>query len=129
MKTDPPFDENHFYLDATFISSLKSFIENNRTQPEAIKPEIVHQFETILVLTFISEKAVEGNLCFANNKEMQTEFKQTFNSTAIYNYIFAFYQSTIYNDNLKIPYPKDSETFWKFVELGFELHKNQDKKI
>ena len=104
MKTAITFDENHFYT----------------TKIELITPEIIQQFKTKLGLSYISENSIEGNLCFANNSELRQEFKLTFTNNDILNYINAFCDESMNNATYKIPYPKDTLTFWKCVETGFK---------
>ena len=125
MKTDSSFDENYFYIDPNFIASVKSFSKNkgqlSNHKFEAIQPEIILQFETKLGLFYISEKTSEGNLCFSNHEEIRADFKQTFTKIDILNYINAFLHLPINKDLLKIPYPKDTKTFWELVKKGYNM--------
>lgn len=125
MKTDPSFDENYFYIETNSIASVEFFSKNNaqfaNDKSHALKDEIVRQFEIKLGLSYLSEKTPQGNLCFVNNKEMRSDFKQTFTKIDILNYISAFLHLPIHKDFLKIPYPKDTKAFWELVKSGAEI--------
>ena len=95
-----------------------------------VNPEIVSKIATQLGLTFVPEKEPEGNVCMANNDEVRTEYKQTFAPIDILDYIYAVLHSSNYREKYKeflkidfpkIPYPKDSKTFWDLVALGKQI--------
>ena len=97
-----------------------------------LNSEIVTHMAVLLGLFFVSEKESEGNVCMANNAEVRPEFRQTFAPIDILDYIYAVLHSSKYRaqykeflkiDSPKIPYPKDSKTFWKLVELGSQIRK------
>jgi len=80
-----------------------------------LNPQIVQQLAGQLGLTFTPEKEPTPG---------------TFAPIDILDYIYAILHSPIYRAKYKeflkidfprIPYPKDQETFWKFVKLGGEL--------
>jgi len=80
-----------------------------------LNPQIVQQLAGQLGLTFTPEKEPTPN---------------TFAPIDILDYIYAILHSPTYRAKYKeflkidfprIPYPKDQETFWKFVNLGREL--------
>jgi len=83
-----------------------------------------------LGLTFVPEKEPEGNVCMANNGEVRSEFKQSFATTDLLNYIYAVFHSPNYWEKYKeclkidihrVPFPADAVEFWKLVEMGGEL--------
>ncbi len=91
---------------------------------------IVKQLAEKLSLTFVPEKEPEGNVCFINNPEVRPDFRTTFAPIDILDYIYAVLHSPVYREKYKeflkidfprVPYPKDSESFWNLVELGGEL--------
>ncbi|MFS8083982.1 MAG: type ISP restriction/modification enzyme, partial [Ginsengibacter sp.] len=97
-----------------------------------LSPEIVNQIASQLSLTFTNEKEIpiEGEVCFANSKEVRPEFRLTFAPIDILDYIYAVLHSPTYREKYKeflkidfprVPYPKDTTTFWKLVALGGEL--------
>jgi predicted helicase len=92
--------------------------------------EIVNQIAEKLGLTFVPEKEPEGNVCFVNNAEVRPDFRTTFAPIDILDYIYAALHSPAYREKYKeflkidfprVPYPKNTETFWHLVELGGEL--------
>lgn len=95
-----------------------------------LNPEIVNQIAKNLGLGFVPEKEPEGNLCYINNPEVRDDFKTTFAPIDLLDYIYAVLHSPIYREKYKeflkidfprVPYPKDSGSFWKLVKLGGEL--------
>ncbi|HUZ58573.1 MAG TPA: type ISP restriction/modification enzyme [Hanamia sp.] len=97
-----------------------------------LNPDIVNQIASQLSLTFTNEKEIptEGEVCFINSVEVRPEFRLTFAPIDILDYIYAFLHSPSYRKKYKeflkidfsrLPYPKDSTTFWKLVALGGEL--------
>ncbi|SFE86273.1 type ISP restriction/modification enzyme [Flavobacterium xueshanense] len=95
-----------------------------------LNAEIVNQITKQLGLTFVAEKEPEGNVCMANNHEVRPEFRETFAPIDILDYIYAVLHSPTYREKYKeflkidfpkIPYPKDTKTFWELVELGSQI--------
>ncbi len=95
-----------------------------------LNPVIIKLIAEKLGLTFVPEKEPEGNVCFVNNAEVRPEFKTTFAPIDILDYIYAVLHSPTYREKYKeflkidfprVPYPKNTETFWQLVELGGEL--------
>ena len=102
----------------------------------ALNPEVISGFEKILGLKFVAGKT-SSNLCFAdNNNEIRDDFKQVFTSIDLTNYFYAVLHSQPYREQFEqsaaidfshIPFPKDAETFWKWVKSGREIRQNQTK--
>lgn len=95
-----------------------------------LNAEIVNKIAKQLGLTFVAEKEPEGNVCMANNSEVRPEFRETFAPIDILDYIYAVLHSPTYREKYKeflkidfpkIPYPKDTKTFWELVELGSQI--------
>ena len=95
-----------------------------------LNAEIISQIAKQLGLTFVAEKEPEGNVCMANNPEVRPEFRKTFAPIDILDYIYAVLHSPTYREKYKeflkidfpkIPYPKDTKTFWELVELGSQI--------
>lgn len=104
---------------------------------------ILKNIEESLGLTFVPEKSPlvggkEGvlsgysNVCFAESPEVRDDYKQTFTSRDLLDYIYAILHSRsyrpTYKEFLKIkidfptaPYLADPNYFWKLVALGGEL--------
>lgn len=94
--------------------------------------EIVQKITNGLSLTFIKINEVEGNVCFANSKELRSEFKETFTSKDLEDYIYATLHSIeykkIYSQFSKggspfLSIPTKRIDFWKLVQKGEELRK------
>lgn len=92
--------------------------------------KIVEQFAQKLGLAFVPEKEPEENACYINSPEVRDDYKITFIPIDILDYIYAVLYSPgyrkKYKDYLKIdfprvPYPKDTTTFWQLVNLGAEI--------
>jgi len=95
-----------------------------------LDPKIIQQIEKSLGLTFVPEKEEEGNVCMANNGEVRDDFKTTFAPIDLLDYIYAVLHSPEYREKYKeflkidfprVPFPNNSDDFWKLVELGGEL--------
>ena len=95
-----------------------------------LNAEIISQIAKQLGLTFVPEKELKGNVCMANNPEVRPEFRETFAPIDILDYIYAVLHSPTYREKYKeflkidfpkIPYPKDTKTFWDLVELGSQI--------
>lgn len=108
------------------LQNIEGYSEGKPNQ----NPEIIADISRRLGLTFTNEKETEGNLCFANNPDLRDEFKDSFNSTDLFDYIYAMLYAPTYRekyieflktDSPIVPYPKDASTFWKLVTLGSEL--------
>jgi len=92
--------------------------------------EIVNQIAEKLGLAFVPEKEPEGKVCFINNPEVRDDYKTTFAPIDILDYIYAVLHSPAYREKYKeflkidfprVPYPKNTETFWQLVELGQQI--------
>lgn len=95
-----------------------------------LSPKIIKQIAEKLDLVFVPEKEPEGNVCYINNPEVRDDFKTTFAPIDLLDYIYAVLHSPTYREKYKeflkidfprVPYPKDTNTFWKLVKLGGEI--------
>lgn len=122
-----------FSLYSSTLKQISSqiFPETNETVP-ILNPEIIKLFTASLGLTFASQKEHEGNVCLANSHEVRPEFKETFTSKNLFDYIYAIFHSSVFREKLKenlqidfpyIPIQTDKTKFWKLVQLGGELRK------
>ena len=96
-------------------NNKQQYIGNSKNRIPNLNKEIVNNISVQLGVTFTEEK---------ENKE------NTFSPIDILDYIYAVLHSPIYRkkykeflkeDFPKLPYPKDSETFWRLVKLGGEI--------
>jgi predicted helicase len=90
------------------------------TRTPNLNTEIVAQLEKTLGLRFVPEKDASTSSATAN----------TFAPIDILDYIYAVLHSPTYREKYKeflkidfprVPYPKDTATFWQLVKLGGEL--------
>ena len=131
-------DSNMFYRGGNMNFPLYLYPENNTQQTlhgdnariPNLNPIIVEQIALGLGLAFTNEKEASGNVCFANSEELRPEFMQSFAPIDLLDYIYAVLHSPTYREKYKeflkidfprVPYPTDSQTFWKLVTLGSEL--------
>ena len=107
-------------------------IDHSSSRTPNLNPEIINQIASQLSLSFTNEKEIplEGEVCFINSVEVRPEFRLTFASIDILDYIYAVLHSPSYREKYKeflkidfpkVPYPTDNATFWKLVALGGEL--------
>jgi len=97
-----------------------------------LTPETVKAIAKKLGLGLVAEKEPEGNVCFINSPEVRDDFKTTFAPIDLLDYIYAVLNSPTYREKYKgflevgfqrVPYPKDTDTFWQLVKLGGELRR------
>ena len=101
-------------------------------------PEMVERIANILNLTFITTSDHIGNLCYANNSgDLQDAYKETFNRSDILAFIQAVFFSAKFNEkhywiyddgDMKVPYPKDRDTFWKLVQISKQIKQSIELK-
>jgi hypothetical protein len=103
---------------ATFVIDIPSFLKNS-----VISPEIAHEFSMRLNLQYIPENEVGGRVCFAAHPDVRPEFRDTFTTSHLQDYIYAMLYSDkeIKKDSLAVPYPTNVSEFWKLVQEGNEL--------
>ncbi len=116
----------YFYSIEDHLQILKP--RANRTPN--LNMDIVKQMAQKLELTFIPEKEPEGKVCYINNPEVRDDYKTTFAPIDFLDYIYAVLHSPSYRKKYKeflkidfprVPYPKNTETFWQLVELGKQI--------
>ncbi len=113
------------YFDSDDLQThIESYINSN------FNTEIIKEISGKLSLSFLPEKEPEGNVCFINSPEVRDDFKTTFASIDLLDYVYAVLHSTRYRvkdkkflkiDLSGVPYPKDADTFWKLVKLGGKI--------
>ena len=117
---------NEHYIDDSLIESKRGIAN--------LKSEIINEFEKSINLRFVPQNEVELNVCFANSSEVRPEYRDTFASINILEYIYAVLHSSTYRETNKdflklnfsqLPFPKDAKTFWKLVKLGGKIRNIQ----
>ncbi|RTZ09849.1 DNA methyltransferase [Flavobacterium sp. GSP27] len=110
--------------------NVQQTLDGDKARIPNLNPDIVKQIANGLGMTFINEKEIESNVCFANSYEVRPEFKQSFAPIDLLDYIYAVLHSPTYRENYKeflkidfprVPVPPDHLEFWKLVKLGGEL--------
>jgi predicted helicase len=118
-----PVDANIFRRGGVNLFPLYLYPDNNDQQTIGQPTERTPNFNSEVLKEF----AVKLGLTFSNEKE-PTE--NTFAPIDILDYIYAVLHAPTYRDKYKeflkidfprIPYPKDTSTFWQLVQLGGEL--------
>jgi hypothetical protein len=109
---------NSFALTNLFKKSVNDSISINN--------EILILFSNSTGLLLWNEKEV-GNVCFANNNEVRSEFKQSFSLIDLFDYIYAFTHSSNYRETFKIIIPTENDIFWEVVKMGSNLRKEEIK--
>lgn len=96
----------------------------------AINPAAIKQIESLLKLTFLSEKDENSAVCMANSSEVRNAFKDVFDINDLLNYSYALLHSPSYLekrkegskiDSFEVVYPIDANQFWKLADLGSKL--------
>jgi len=111
-----PFDNCKFFPIYQYIDHLEnSTLYGQEERIPNLNESIINQLIEKLDLQFSQEKDLNLN---------------TFSPIDLLDYIYAILYSTTYREKYKeflkidfprIPYPKNQETFWKFVQLGGDL--------
>ncbi|PQJ81939.1 type ISP restriction/modification enzyme [Polaribacter glomeratus] len=161
MVTNCIIDKN-FYSYQTYNFPLYLYPEeNNQISIENSSVErtpnlnlkIVNEIAKKLGLVFVNEKETDGKVTdcfvprndgsFSNDRENGNDVSNltTFAPIDILDYIYAVLHSPTYREKYKeflkidfprVPYPKDTKTFWKLVQLGGEirqLHLLESEKV
>lgn len=99
-----------------------SLSDKNNEAIFSINFEIADKIARSLGLIFLNQKQT-GNVCFANSDEVRQEFRQSFTTIDLLDYVFAMQH---YDTDLqKIPIPIDSMHFWKLVQFGRDFRINE----
>ena len=99
-----------------------------------IEKKLISQISEKLKLAFIKDegKGMSGEVCFANSPEVRPEFRLTFTTKDILDYVYAVIYSNEQKRNLEkyfkmdleqIPITADTDVFWNLAALGRKLIK------
>jgi len=92
--------------------------EDPKQKPD-LPEAILQQIAAALGLTYTCEDEAEGEVCFARNPGLRPEFKQTFTSTDLRNYIYAVSHIPACRQKHQLLLnTKDAATFWNIAEAG-----------
>ena len=142
LKRQSKFDFSYAFIHINICESclFESAYANNSEFPLYLYSETNNQ-QTILQteertpnlnLLIVNQIADKLSLTFANEKDTLTSLSAptTFAPIDILDYIYAILHSPTYREKYKeflkidfprVPYPKDTETFWQLVKLGGEI--------
>lgn len=98
-------------------------------------PETFHKIADVLALTFNNENENESNVCFANNKDLRYEFKDSFSAEDVLNCLYAVLNLEVENSTIDLiaiqkivksnQKPEIQKTFWELVEIGKKVKDNR----
>jgi hypothetical protein len=92
-------------------------------------PEIFARLESHLHLRYV-EKDIEGNVCLIDSEEVRPEFKGSFTTAAVVNYLYGSFHLALNKTKSEkefltdFPYPDNSEIFWELMKSGEELNRS-----
>ena len=107
----------------------------NSTSVPNLNPTILKRIELDLGMRLNSRpldygQATYGNVCMINSPEIRDEYRETFTPIDLLDYIYAVLYSPSYRekhkeflkiDYQKVPFPRNTTTFWQLVRLGGQL--------
>ncbi|KAF2516427.1 hypothetical protein [Flavobacterium foetidum] len=99
-----------------FQFRIENLIENQK-----LNPEIISKIEKALNLIYIKEE--NTNVCLANSDEVRPEFRQSFKTLDLLDYINAFARSALYKELHQIIMGRETAVFWKIAKMGSDLRK------
>lgn len=98
-------------------------------------PETFHKIAEMLALTFNNENENESNVCFANNKDLRSEFKDSFSAEDVLNCLQAVLNLEVENSKIDLfsiqkivesnQKSEIQKTFWELVEIGKKVKDNR----
>ncbi|WP_239986513.1 type ISP restriction/modification enzyme [Arenibacter catalasegens] len=115
---------------AKYLGELTKWYGSINTDSDWGSIQIIKKIESNLGLIFMPELEEEGNVCMVHSPEVRNEYKQTFTSINLLDYIYAVLYSPDYRkkgkecldiDFSQVPYPVDLLHFWNFAGLGSQL--------
>ena len=84
-----------------------------------LSPNFIKQMEGLLNLSYLENTNTKGNLCFANNSDVLSEFRTVFTKMDIIFYISATLNKVIFKiEKDKIQFPSCDANFWIMVKKG-----------
>lgn len=111
------------------VNSEKLF-DSEIIKSSNLNNELVMNIANQLKIEFLSEVPKSDNLCMTQNPEVSNTYRTYFTPLNLLDYIYAVLHSPSYREKYKeflkidfprVPYPKDTETFWQLVELGGQI--------
>ncbi|MEN9909649.1 MAG: hypothetical protein RLZZ540_2798 [Bacteroidota bacterium] len=90
-----------------------------------MKTAILKTIEKIIETPFVEDEFELGSVCFANDEDLRADFKLHFTIYDVVNYVYGVINQLYWKENekieislLKIPYPANSSSFWKYSSIG-----------
>lgn len=81
-------------------------------------------------LPFMIDQYEEGSVCFANSKDIRSDYKLYFTLDDVVYYVYGVInhfldvENSSLIENRTIPFPINTTQFWDYVLIGKELHHN-----
>tara|TARA_R110001599_G_scaffold184247_4_gene377744 strand:- start:261 stop:581 length:321 start_codon:yes stop_codon:yes gene_type:complete len=96
-------------------SEIDSYLSNKNSP--VIESLVAHLLKTGLTLKADNPDG-SSNVCFAESEELRPEFRNSYTSTDLVNYIHADLNNAEQPDLMKITYPENTAVFWDLVAQG-----------
>jgi len=117
-----------------FKQGIKTPLTADVESDLVIDKKLINQISKKLKLAFIRDegKGMSGEVCFANSPEVRPEFRLTFTTKDILDYVYAVIYSNEQKRDLErylkmnfdgIPITTDTDIFWNLAALGKRLIK------
>lgn len=112
------------------LTALNSWYNNIDWEKDLARVTIVRSIESKLRLSFAPEYQELSNVCMINHSEVRDEYKDTFKTVDLLDYIYALLHSEAYRNKYEarakidysmVPCPKDPMFFWQLVGIGTQL--------
>lgn len=120
-----PLNEDNNYF------KLKNLFQKLENGTFVLNKEIIEKIVKVTNLLF-SDQIENGNVCFANNRELRSEFRQNFNVIDLLDFCFAVLHSlkdeSLDYENQKIAIPYDSDFFWQLAKIGGRFREYKFRK-
>lgn len=117
--------------DNTYFT-LQDLFQKSENGTFVLNKDILEKIVKGTNLLFLA-KSENGNVCFANNSELRSEFRQNFNVIDLLDFCYAGLHSSVFeenidNENKRIPIPSDSDVFWQLAKIGGRFREEKFQK-
>ncbi|RED26351.1 hypothetical protein BD847_0269 [Flavobacterium cutihirudinis] len=121
----PSKEENDYF-------TIQNLFQKSENDTFVLNKEIIEKIVKGTNLLFV-DKSENGNVCFANNSELRSEFRQNFNVVDLLDFCYAVLYTSVFKENLdnenkRIPIPSDSDVFWQLAKFGVRFREEKFQK-
>lgn len=115
---------------ASHLNALNGWYNNIDLERDLAQEPRFRTMERNLGLMFDPNLNEVGNVCMINASDVRNEYKESFITIDLLDYIYAMLHSSVYRnkyeetvdiDYSKVPYPKNLMVFWRLVSIGTQL--------